>query len=151
MSSDIARSAYQRIEANGSNGVQLVVMLYDGAIRFIGEAKVCAERGDRRGKANAISRTLAILGELQSTLRLDEGGDLAKSLDALYTYITERILDANLKGNISGLDEAAKLLRTLNSAWAEIAKKVEVPVSVPAPQLQEPAEQTSEAPVEFFG
>ena len=151
MSSDMARSAYQRIEANGSNGVQLVVMLYDGAIRFLGDAKACAERGDRRGKATAISRTLAIIGELQSTLKLDEGGEIAKSLDALYTYITERVLDASIKGNDHGLDEAAKILRTLNSAWAEIAKKVENTAHAPQQTAQEAPERSADAPVEFFG
>ena len=151
MSSDMARSAYQRIEANGSNGVQLVVMLYDGAIRFLCEAKACAERGDRRGKAAAISRTLAIVGELQSTLKLDEGGEIAKSLDALYTYITERVLDASIKGNDGGLDEAARLLRTLNSAWTEIAKKAESTASAPQQSAHESSEQSSDAPVEFFG
>jgi flagellar protein FliS len=150
MSSDMARAAYQRIEANGANGVQLVVMLYDGAIRFLGDAKACAERGDRRGKAAAISRTLAIVGELQSTLKLEEGGDIAKSLDALYSYITERILDSSIKGNDSALDEAAKLLRTLNSAWVEIAKKTEPPANA-SEQSSAPVDRPGDAPLEFFG
>jgi flagellar protein FliS len=150
MSSDMARAAYQQIEANGANGVQLVVMLYDGAIRFLGDAKACADRGDRRGKATAISKTLAIVGELQSTLKLEEGGDIARSLDALYTYITERILDASIKGNDSALDEAAKVLRTLNSAWMEIAKRAEQPASS-SEQQTTPADRPAEAPLEFFG
>jgi len=150
MSSDIARSAYQRIEANGSNSVQLVVMLYDGAIRFLGDAKTCADRGDRRGKATAISRTLAIIGELQSTLKMEVGGDIAKSLDALYTYILERILDSSVKGNDVALDEAAKVLRTLNSAWVEIAKKAEAP-SNSATESAVSADHPAEAAVEFFG
>jgi flagellar protein FliS len=151
MSSDIVRSAYQRIEANGSNSVQLVVMLYDGAIRFLGDAKSCADRGDRRGKATAITRTLAIIGELQSTLKLDEGGDIARSLDALYTYITEKILDASIKGNDRALDEAMKVLRTLNSAWVEIAKKAEVPANTTTDQGAASADHPAEAPLEFFG
>jgi flagellar secretion chaperone FliS len=150
MSSDVARTAYQQVEANGSNGVQLIVMLYDGAIRFLGEAKSCAESGDRRGKAAAISRTLSILAELQSTLRIEEGGELAKSLDGLYTYITERILDANLKGNATGLDEAIRLLRTLNSAWTEIARRAQPPAGSPQSDEQAP-ERPSNAPLEFFG
>ena len=150
MSSDVARTAYQQIEANGSNGVQLIVLLYDGAIRFLGEAKSCAENGDRRGKAAAISRTLSILAELQSTLRIEEGGELAKSLDGLYTYITERILDANLKGNATGLDEATRLLRTLNSAWTEIAQRAQPPANSPQSEEQS-SERPSNAPLEFFG
>ena len=153
MSSEMARSAYQRIEANGASGVQLVVMLYDGAIRFLGDAKACAERGDRRGRAAAISRTLAIVGELQSTLKVEEGGDIARSLDALYTYITEKIIDASVKGNDSALDEAMKLLRTLNSAWVEIAKKAETGANASerSDQASATADHPADAPLEFFG
>ena len=150
MSSDMVRTAYQQIEANGSNGVQLVVLLYDGAIRFLGEAKACTESGDRRGKSAAISRTLSILAELQSTLRVEEGGEIAKSLDGLYTYITERILDANLKGNATGLDEAMRLLRTLHSAWTEIAQRAQ-PAAHNASNEPQSSERPSTEPLEFFG
>ena len=150
MSSDMARNAYQQIEANGSNGAQLVVLLYDGAIRFLGEAKSCAESGDRRGKAAAISRTLSILAELQSTLRIEEGGEIAKSLDRLYTYITEKVLDANLKGNASGIDEAIRLLRTLNSAWMEIAQRAQHATGNPQTDKQS-TERPPDATLEFFG
>jgi hypothetical protein len=82
-------------------------MLYEGAIRFLGEAKVCLAKNDTRGRNNAINRTLAILGELQSTLRIDEGGEIAQSLDKLYNYMTRRILDSNLKGVPNGFDESS--------------------------------------------
>jgi flagellar protein FliS len=127
MSSDLARNAYQQIEANGSNGVRLVIMLYDGAIRFLGDAKACAQQGDRRGKSAAISRSLAIVAELQSTLKIEEGGEIARSLDGLYTYITGRVLDASINGNEKGLDDALALLRVLHSAWSEIAQRNESP------------------------
>jgi len=149
MSSDLARNAYQQIEANGSNGLQLVVMLYDGAIRFLGDAKACSQQGDRRGKSAAISRALAILAELQSTLKIEEGGEIARSLDGLYSYITGRVLDANINGNDKGLDEAVKLLRTLNSGWMEIAKRNDAAATAKSASASEPSRSGDS--LEFFG
>ena len=154
MSSDLATNTYRQIEVNGSNRLQLVVMLYEGAIRFLGEAKVCLAKNDTRGRNNAINRTLAILGELQSTLRIDEGGEIAQSLDKLYNYMTRRILDSNLKGVSNGFDESIHLLRILNSAWTQIANQTEPPVATPeqsAPNINRPPERSSSGPLELFG
>src|SRR5262245_29300751 len=125
MKSDLASNTYRQIEVNSSNKLRLVVMLYDGAIRFLSDAKACLEKNNMRGKAIAVNRALAILGELQSTLKLQDGGDLAQTLDKLYTYMTTRVLDSNLRNNAAGFDESIKLLRILNSAWTEIASKSE--------------------------
>ena len=77
------------------------------------------------GKAIAIDRTLAILGELQGTLNFEEGGEVAVSLDKLYAYMTEHVLDASARLNAAPLNEVIKLLRIINSAWSEIAQKTE--------------------------
>ena len=154
MSSDLATNTYRQIEVNGSNRLQLVVMLYDGAIRFLGEAKVCLAKNDTRGRNKAVNRALAILGELQSTLRIDEGGEIAQSLDKLYNYMTRRILDSNLKGIPNGFDESIHLLRILNSAWTQIANQTEPSAATPeqsAPIINRPPERSSNGPLELFG
>ena len=153
MNSELASSTYRQVEVNGSNKLQLVVMLYDGAIRFLGDAKACMEKKNVGGSRVGINRALAILGELQSTLKFEEGGEIARSLDNLYTYITSRILDSNLKGNTAGLDESIKLLRTLNSAWTEIARKSDQTEANPSstPIAAKPAERGPGAPLELFG
>lgn len=154
MNSDLATNAYRQIEVNGSNRLQLVVMLYDGAIRFLGEAKACLAKDDTRGRNTAVNRTLAILGELQSTLRINEGGELAQSLDKLYNYMTSRILDSNLKGIATGFDESIHLLRILNSAWMQIATQPEespVTPQKPATIINRIPERPSNAPLELFG
>ena len=97
MTSNFAHTAYQQIEVNSSNSLQLVVMLYDGAIRFLKQAKACIQNKDLHGKTLAIDRSLAIIGELRSTLRFDEGGEIVRSLDDLYPYISARVLEASVK------------------------------------------------------
>lgn len=154
MSSDIAANTYRQVEVSGSNRLQLVVMLYDGAIRFLGEAKACLAKNDTRGKTIGVNRALAILGELQSTLRLDEGGEVAQSLDKLYNYMTSRILDSNLKGVSSGFDESIHLLRILNSAWTQIANGADRPAAVPTDSvamINRQLERQSNGPLEIFG
>jgi flagellar protein FliS len=113
--------AYRRTEALSRSPLELVVMLYDGALRFTAQAREAAARGDIRGRADGVSRTLAIVAELQNTLKVDEGGDVARELDRLYTYVTERLLDATRHKDVNALDEVHKLLSTLRDAWSQIA------------------------------
>jgi flagellar protein FliS len=96
-------------------------MLYDGALRFLGEARDAHARADLRARGKAISRVLAILSELQTTLDLEQGGQVAEQLDDLYTYITARLLDVTLKQDVTAIDEACKLLTPLREAWGQIA------------------------------
>src|SRR5204863_3586092 len=84
--------AYQVVDAQSSSPLELVVMLYDGAIRFMTQAKEAHDRGDIRSRSSNISRVLAIISELQSTLDVDKGVDIAHELDRLYHYITGRLL-----------------------------------------------------------
>src|SRR5262249_25428173 len=114
-------------EVTTANNLKLVVLLYQGAIRFLTEAKVFIEKRNVAGKAQAIDRALAILAELQSTLKPEEGGEIAASLDRLYVYMLGRVLEASSRLDVAPLDEVVKLLRLLNSAWAEIAEKADRP------------------------
>jgi len=124
-----ASNIYQQVEVNTSNELKLVVMLYEGAIRFLTQARSSIESKNLVGKATGVDRALAVLGELQSTLRLEEGGEIAGSLNRLYTYMTERIIESSTRLDARPLDEVIKLLRILHSAWAEVAKKGSSPAS----------------------
>lgn len=101
--------------------MEIVVLLYDGALRFLGQAREAMQQNDLVTKRDALSRGLAIVTELQGMLNLEEGGEIAARLDGLYTYIHGCCLDANTQRNPARLDEALRLLTTLRSAWAEVA------------------------------
>src|SRR5262245_56495791 len=101
-----AAQAYRRVESESRSPLELVVMLYDGALRFLGEAADAAARGDLRARSHAVSRVLAIVAELQNTLDLEKGGAVADQLDDLYTYITSRLIDVALKKDVTAIDEA---------------------------------------------
>ena len=119
-----AAQAYRRVESESRSPLELVVMLYDGALRFLDDAADAAARGDLRTRARAISRVLAIVGELQNTLDIEKGGAIADQLDDLYTYITSRLLDVTLKQDLTAIDEARKLLTPIRDAWSQITTQV---------------------------
>lgn len=118
-----AASAYRQTEVQSRTPLELVVMLYDGALRFIAQARDAIERKDIRARREAISRALAIMSELQSTLDMDKGGIISEKLDSLYVYINGRLIDASSKQDTRPIDEAARLLTGLRDSWAEAARE----------------------------
>jgi len=120
-------AAYRRIEAESRSPLELVVMLYDGALRFVGEAKQAHAQGNILARGHAISRCLAIIAELQSTLNVAQGGAIAEELDRLYTYVTTRLLDVSVKQDVAGLDEIHRLLTSVRDGWAGIANGATAP------------------------
>jgi flagellar protein FliS len=101
--------------------MELVLMLYDGALRFLGQAREGSARADWRARATGISKTMAIVAQLQSTLNLEAGGPVAQEMDRLYTYVTERLVDAAVKRDDKAIEEVRKLLATVRGGWAEAA------------------------------
>jgi flagellar secretion chaperone FliS len=113
--------AYRQTEARSRSPLELVVMLYEGALRFLGEAQDADAGGRVAQRGKAISKTLAIIGELQSTLDMKAGGEVALELDRLYTYLQHRLLDVTMKKDAGALVEVHKLLTTLRDAWSQAA------------------------------
>ena len=111
---------YQEVGVNTSTPVHLVVMLYDAAIRSLEEARGHMERKDVSGRSRAINKCNAIISELQSSLNLRGGGQIASSLNRLYEYIRMTLLRAGMEQNPDLLVEVSGLLESLNSAWRQI-------------------------------
>jgi flagellar secretion chaperone FliS len=112
-------AAYRQIDAETRSPLELVVMLYDGALRFVREAREAADRNDTQGRTRAVSRALTIVTELQNRLQMEAGGEMARELDRLYTYIAGRLLDSNIKRDPRALDEVHRLLSTVRDGWAQ--------------------------------
>jgi len=114
--------AYRQTEAQASSPLELVVMLYDGALRFTAEARQAIERGDIAARRTAVDRALAIIIHLQSTLDLEQGGALAAELHRLYDYVSRRLLDASMQNAVVPLDEARTVLQSLREGWQGAAR-----------------------------
>jgi len=115
-------NVYRQTEAQSRTPLELVVMLYDGALRFSTLARAAIERKDIPARRDSVSRALAIMSELQSTLDMEKGGAIAASLDSLYVYVVGRLVDAAARQDVQPVDDAMRVLTTLRDAWTEIAK-----------------------------
>ncbi|MBW2056225.1 MAG: flagellar export chaperone FliS [Deltaproteobacteria bacterium] len=114
---------YQKTRFVTADQGRLILMMYDGAIRFIEQAKTKMERGDIPGKGIAIARAQGIISELNGSLNREKGGQLALSLETLYLYINNQLSMANLKNSQEHLDDALKVIRELLTGWKAIIQR----------------------------
>lgn len=124
---DYARTYRANSVLTASPG-QLVLMLYDGALRSLGLAREGFQRPvDDRRRFETINTQLlkaqAILSELQGTLNHDAGGEFSRNLERLYDYYLRRLMEANIQKKEEPVIEVERLLRDVRDAWAEMLRK----------------------------
>ena len=120
-----AAQAYFQTQVTTTSQGQLLIMLYDGAIKYLVQAKEKITARDVAGKGILISRALDVLNELDGSLNLEKGGDLADNLHKLYFFCSTRLLNANLKQDIALIDEVLHILGGLRGAYAQIVDSPE--------------------------
>lgn len=113
---------YKTDQYTSNNQGKLIVMMYDGAIRFIKEAINGIKSKDKHTQATYLSKAEKIISELKITLDMEKGGEVAQNLARLYNYMSEKILFSNLHGKIEPLEEVVALLANLRTAWEQISK-----------------------------
>ncbi len=109
---------YRQTQVQTAAPEQLIVMLYDGAIKFCLQAKECIANKDMSGANAALIRVQDIISELQFSIN-DEAGEIAQQLSLLYDYLYRRALDANLEKDVAIIDEIVNMVRDLRSTWVE--------------------------------
>ncbi|WP_045215181.1 flagellar export chaperone FliS [Desulfonatronovibrio magnus] len=118
-----AARAYFNTKVTTTSQEEIVVMLYEAAIKFLEQAKVMIEEKDYQEKGNSISKALDIIAELDGSLNTEKGGEVAQNLHAMYMFCQSRLLMANLKMDIAIIDEVIQMLKSVGSAFAEVIKK----------------------------
>lgn len=101
---------------------RLIQMLLDGALSRIAQAKGHIERKEVKQKGEAIGMAVSIVGGLRDSLDKSQG-DIAQNLDALYEYMGNRLLQANVNSDVSMLEEVQGLLLEIKSAWDAIQEQ----------------------------
>ncbi len=122
-----AISAYQRIGVEtgveSADPHKLILMLFEGAQEALARTRIHMQNNEIAEKGQMISKAIMIIDHgLKASLDMNAGGDLAIKLQALYDYMTHRLLMANIQNNIETLNEVNKLLSELYSAWKEIGE-----------------------------
>src|SRR3569623_2604699 len=127
-----AAQAYARIGLEtgvaAASPQRLIVMLYDGALAALAEARAHITAGRTAQKGRAIGKAISIVDEgLKAALDVGQGGDIARSLMQLYDYVSRRLRIANLRDDVALIDEANQLLTELRGAWATLAEREAAP------------------------
>lgn len=120
-----AISQYRRVGNEGAveeaHPHRLIAMLFDGALSRIALAAAHMRRGETPEKGAQITRAIEIVGALRASLDMNVAGGLPQRLDALYDYVSRRLLHANVENDPKVLDEVGGLLRVIADAWNAIA------------------------------
>lgn len=117
-------SQYQQNSIMTAAPEELTLMLYNGAVKFIKQGKASIEEKDLQKAHNSIVRAQDIISELNITLNMDY--EISHNLRSLYTFILERLMQANIKKDVTILDEVLPLVEELRDTWKEamqIARK----------------------------
>lgn len=112
-------SRYQNTQVTTASPEQILIMLYDGAIRFVRQAMENVEKGNRAVKIEAIGRAVAIITEFRNTLDHEVGGEIAANLDSLYEFMLRELLGANLRNDLGRLQTVEGLLCDLRETWMQ--------------------------------
>lgn len=120
-----AASVYKRV--NVETGIesatphQLVVMLFDALQQYLLSAQGAMERGDVALKGQKMGAAIRVLDEgLRGALNLEQGGEIAKNLDAVYEYCVNRLTVANLKNDLQAIPEVMNIMAPIASGWKQM-------------------------------
>lgn len=115
-----AAQAYFSTQVSTTSQGQLLIMLYEGCIKFLNQAKTSIEEKDVAKKGMLITRAMDIINELDSSLNAEAGGEIAKNLHELYYFCNTRLLKANLLMDTGCIDEVIKIIDGVRDAYAQI-------------------------------
>lgn len=130
-------SAYRKTQIETASPEALILMLYDGAIKFIGQAEIAFEDKNIEQTSNLLLRIQAIFTELLTALDKEKGGEIAVNLERLYVFFLEKLSDANIKKDPKPLEEIKPLIINLRNTWEQAMQKHQnsSPAAPPRPRL----------------
>jgi flagellar protein FliS len=123
---------YQQNLINTASPEQILLMLYDGAIRFTRQAMMASENGNQAEKLGRISKALAIITEFSNTLNHEIGGQIAADLDGLYQFMIREL-------NAARKDESGERLKTVEGLLVDLRQTWGEAVDINREQLKETA------------
>ena len=114
-------ATYQDNTVTTQSKGRLIVMLYDGAIKFMRLAIKELEANNFEAKGNYINRAQDIINELNAVLDMDAGGEMVANLRKLYCFVSDRLSQANVKRDPQMIRDCIKIIEELNQVWKVIA------------------------------
>ena len=117
------QNAYKKASVNTLDQNKLIIMLYDGAIKNANFAVQYMESGEIEKVHDSLIKTKNIVTELLATLNMDQGGEIAKNLKSLYSYMFSQLIEANMEKKSEPVVVVIDLLKELKAAWVQINNK----------------------------
>ena len=114
---------YQKIKIETATPEALILMLYDGALRFMTQAELAFEENNIEKINNSLLRVQAIFTELQCSLDREKGGDIATNLERLYIFFNSQLIEANMKKDVSYLQAIRPMVQNLRDTWEVAMQK----------------------------
>lgn len=121
---------YKKSVIQTTDKVQIVMMLYDGAVNHLRQARQDIENGDIVSKGTHLSKVTAIITELSNVLDMEKGGEIAKNLRSIYDFVLRRLIQANLRNDIKAIDEAYEVISIIRDGWREMMNRMRQPAGV---------------------
>ena len=116
-----ATKSYEQVNYFTANPMKLVLMCYEGAIGNLKLAQESYLAKEYEAKGRALLKALDIIHELNSSLDMERGGEIAKNLRSLYTYMITTLVEADLKRNLTIFGKVIQMLEELEGEWKEVA------------------------------
>ena len=120
-----AKQAYATSSVLTATPEQLVVMLYDGAIRFLNQGAAAMRAGNREVELNRLRRAEDIIDELNVSLDMSQG-EIAQQLRSIYLFCKRHLLQARIERDADGVDTVVRFLSDLRESWQQIAARAAV-------------------------
>jgi flagellar protein FliS len=140
-----ARFSYREAAVRGASPVRLVLALYEQAIEDLRRAVIAQEQGSIEVRTREINHCLAVITQLQTSLDMERGGEVAKNLARFYAMLRDRLVEAQAQQSIPLIEEQISQLVTVHEAWLEVERATSpaLPVSpapvVPSPEASSPS------------
>lgn len=122
MSPQTSLRSYQINDISTSSPGQLVLMMYDGALQAVNQAIHCMAGKDIAGQSKYILKAQDIVNELSLALDMKQGGQVSKTLEQLYQFVLNQLIQANIKSDTMYLESVIKVLTPLREAWSRITE-----------------------------
>jgi flagellar protein FliS len=110
-------NAYRQTAVTTASKEQVLIMLYEGAIKHLKKASESCQKKDLAAKGVAVGKAHDIIIELSNSLDFSIGGDIAKNLERLYMFMVEQIIQGNMNNDATKFDQARGLLENLLEGW----------------------------------
>jgi flagellar secretion chaperone FliS len=114
-------AAYKQQSILTATPGQLVVMLYDGCLRFLQQGALAMRDGNLAEAGTRLARAEAIVDELLSTLDMEQGGQIASRLQGIYVFCIRLLMEARLERDADKVEKVGELLSELRDSWARVA------------------------------